>query len=48
MAVVLLTILLALERRLRGRGTRPLGRDAERRAAAAWTAPGRPGPAAAS
>ncbi|WP_298585281.1 CPBP family intramembrane glutamic endopeptidase [uncultured Kocuria sp.] len=39
-AVVLLTVLLALERRLRGRGTRPLGRDAERRAAAAWTALG--------
>ena len=38
-AVVLLTLLVALERRVRGRGTRPLGRDAERRAAAEWTAP---------
>lgn len=38
-AVVLLTLLVALERRVRGRGTRPLGRDAERRAAAAWTGP---------
>lgn len=36
-AVVLLTLLVALERRLRGQGARPLGRDAERRAAAAWT-----------
>lgn len=35
-AVVLLTLLVALERRVRGRGTRPLGRDAERRAAAEW------------
>lgn len=43
-AVVLLTLLVALERHVRGRGTRPLGRDAERRAAAAWTAPRSPGP----
>lgn len=43
-AVVLLTLLVALERRVRGRGTRPLGRDAERRAAAGWTAPHGPGP----
>ncbi|GAA1764301.1 lysostaphin resistance A-like protein [Kocuria aegyptia] len=43
-AVVLLTLLVALERRVRGRGTRPLGRDAERRAAAEWTAPRRRGP----
>ncbi|MFF0905350.1 UNVERIFIED_CONTAM: CPBP family intramembrane glutamic endopeptidase [Kocuria sp. CPCC 205316] len=43
-AVVLLTLLVALERRVRGRGTRPLGRDAERHAAAAWTAPRSRGP----
>ncbi|MEX5257599.1 CPBP family glutamic-type intramembrane protease [Kocuria arenosa] len=43
-AVVLLTLLVALERRVRGRGTRPLGRDAERRAAAEWTAPRSRGP----
>jgi membrane protease YdiL (CAAX protease family) len=44
-AVLLLTVLVALERHLRGRGSRPLGRDAERRAAAAWTgtASSRPG-----
>ncbi|MEX5270271.1 CPBP family glutamic-type intramembrane protease [Kocuria sabuli] len=40
-AVVLLTLLMALERRVRGRDTRPLGRDAERRAAAAWLQPTR-------
>ncbi|MFF0990590.1 CPBP family intramembrane glutamic endopeptidase [Kocuria nitroreducens] len=45
-AVVLLTVLVALERRVRGRGTRPLGRDAERRAAAEWTGPRHPGPPA--
>ncbi|MGG7653337.1 CPBP family intramembrane glutamic endopeptidase [Kocuria rosea] len=43
-AVVLLTLLVALERRVRDRGTRPLGRDAERRAAAEWTAPRSRGP----
>ncbi|MFI7743122.1 CPBP family intramembrane glutamic endopeptidase [Kocuria rhizosphaericola] len=43
-AVVLLTLLVALERRVRGQGSRPMGRDAERRAAAAWTEPRSPGP----
>ncbi|MEX5303270.1 CPBP family glutamic-type intramembrane protease [Kocuria sabuli] len=38
-AVVVLTVLVALERSLRGGGSRPLDRDAERRAAAAWTKP---------
>ncbi|MFC4903998.1 CPBP family intramembrane glutamic endopeptidase [Kocuria oceani] len=42
-AVVLLTLLMALERHVRGRDARPLGRAAERRAAAGWIS--RRGPA---
>ncbi len=45
-AVVLLTVLMAMERRIQARGAGASGRDAERRAAAAWTAPGGPGPGA--
>ncbi|MGX5357488.1 CPBP family intramembrane glutamic endopeptidase [Kocuria sp. KH4] len=43
-AAVLLTVLVALERHVRGRDTRPLGRNAERRAAAGWTGPRGPAP----
>jgi uncharacterized protein len=38
-AVVLLTVLMAVDRRVRHRERRPMGRDAERAAAAQWTAP---------
>lgn len=40
-AVVLLTVLVALERRVRTRAERPLERDAQRREAATWTGPRR-------